>query len=89
VLEHHRESADWKEKTAQIFTSQNKGKVVPVEMHGCTSNGCVGVNKIIDKVRQSYYWLQLRGDVERFCQRWMPMPQDEGQEPDAGSDAPI
>jgi len=25
-----------------------------------------GDNKIIDKIRQRYYWLHLRGDVERF-----------------------
>jgi len=46
----------------------SKVKEVLAEMHGGTS-GHLGLNKIINKIRQQYYWLHLRGDIERFCQR--------------------
>jgi hypothetical protein len=39
------------------------------EMHGDTSGRHLGTNKTIDKVRQRYYWLHLRDDVERWCQQ--------------------
>jgi len=46
-----------------------QGKEDLAEMHGCKSGGHLGVNKTIDKVRQRYYWLHLRGDVEMWCQQ--------------------
>jgi len=63
------ESAEGKEKTAQIVIPHSNMKEVLAEMHGDTSGGHLGVNKIIDKIRQRYYWLHLRGDVERFRKR--------------------
>ena len=69
VLERHGESADGKKKTAQIVIPHSKMKEVLAVMHGGTTGGHLGANKIIDKVRQRYYWLHLRGDVERFCQQ--------------------
>jgi hypothetical protein len=69
MLEYHWESADGKKRTAQIVIPHGKVKEVLVEMHGGTSGGHLGTNKTIDKVRQRYYWLHLRGDVERWCQQ--------------------
>ena len=66
VQERPWESADGMEKTAQIVIPQIKVKLLLVEMHGVSSGGYLGVNKIINKVRKSYYWLLLRSDVERF-----------------------
>jgi hypothetical protein len=37
------------------------------ELHGGSSGGHLGVNKTLNKVRQRYYWLQARGDIERWC----------------------
>jgi hypothetical protein len=34
---------------------------------GGPSGGHLGVNKTLDKVRQRYYWLHSRNDVERWC----------------------
>jgi hypothetical protein len=56
---------------AQIVIPRSKAKEVLVEMHGGTSRGHLETNKTIDKFRQRYYWLHLRGDVERWCQ---PVP---------------
>jgi len=66
MLQHHWESADRKNKMAQIIIPRSKVKDVLVEMHGGTSGGHLGTNKT-NKVRQRYYWLHLRGDIERWC----------------------
>jgi hypothetical protein len=39
-------------------------------MHGGPSGGHCGVNKTVDEVRQRYYWLHLKSDVERWCQQY-------------------
>jgi hypothetical protein len=65
VLVRHWEMADRKKKTAQVVIPQSKVKEVLTEMHGGTSGGHLGANKTINKFRQRYYWLHLRGDVER------------------------
>jgi len=68
VLERHWKSTDGK-NTAQIVIPHNELKQVLAEMHGGTSGGHLGANKIIDKVWQRYYWLHLRGEFERLCQQ--------------------
>jgi hypothetical protein len=68
VLVRRWESTDRKE-TNQIVVPHTKVKEVLAEMHGGTSGGHLGTNKTIDKVRQRYYWLHLRDDVERWCQQ--------------------
>lgn len=37
------------------------------EWHGGPSGGHLGVNKTLNKVRQRYYWLQARKNVEKWC----------------------
>ena len=88
VLERHWESADGK-KTAQIVIPHSKVKEVLAEMHGGTSGGHLGVNKIIDKIWQRYYWLHLRGDVERFCKRCDLCRKPRAKNQKSGVDAPI
>jgi hypothetical protein len=56
---------DGKKMMAQIVIPHIKVKEVLAEMQGGTSGGHLGTNKTIDKVRQHYYWLHLRGDVKR------------------------
>jgi hypothetical protein len=68
LLVRHWESADGK-KTAQVVISHNRVKKVLMEIHGGSSGGYFGTNKTIEKVRQRYYWLHLRDDVERWCQQ--------------------
>ena len=61
VLVRHWESADGQKKTAQVIIPQSKVKEVLTDMHRGTSGGHLGANKTMDKVRQCYYWLHLRG----------------------------
>jgi hypothetical protein len=44
-------------------------KEVLAKLHGGPSGGQLGVNKTLDKVRQKYYWLQARHDVEEWRRR--------------------
>jgi hypothetical protein len=65
----HWVSADGKTKTAQTVIPRGKVKQVLTEMHGEPSGGHLGANKTLDKVRQRYYWLHLKGDLKRRCQQ--------------------
>jgi len=69
VLVRHWESTDGRKKTAQVVVPQSKVDEVLTELHGGASGGHLGANKTMDKVRQRYYWLRLRDDVERWCRQ--------------------
>lgn len=60
------QSPDGKTITDQVILPRSKIKEVLEEMHSGVSGGHLGVNRTIDKVRQRFYWLHLRADVERF-----------------------
>jgi hypothetical protein len=59
------ESADRRSKIAQIFLPWSKANDVLTELRGGPSGIHLGVNETLNKVRQKYYWLQARGDVEK------------------------
>jgi hypothetical protein len=69
MLERLWESTDGRTKTAQVVIPHSKVKEVLMEMHGGPSVGHFGVNKTLDKVKQRYYCLHSRVDVERWCQQ--------------------
>jgi hypothetical protein len=61
-LERIWESADGKKtKTAQTVIPSGKVTEEMAEMHGGFSGGRLRVNKTLDKVRQRYDWLHLKG----------------------------
>jgi hypothetical protein len=66
ILIHCWESINGRKKTLQIIVSRSKVKEVLEKMHGGSSGGHLGANKTLDKVRQRYYWVNLRADVERW-----------------------
>jgi hypothetical protein len=57
ILERNWESANGRSQIAQIFLPQNRVKDMLTELHGGSSEGDLGVNKTLNKVRQRYYWL--------------------------------
>jgi hypothetical protein len=65
ILERHWESADARSEIAQTVLPRRKVKDVLAELHGGPSGGHLGVSKTMDKVRQRYYWLQARNNVEK------------------------
>jgi hypothetical protein len=64
VLKRHWESADGRTKTDQTVLPLRTVKEVLAELHRGRSGGHLGVNKTSDKVRQWYYWLHSRSDIE-------------------------
>jgi hypothetical protein len=66
ILEHNWESANGRSQIAQIVLPRSRVKDVLTELHSGSSGGHLGVNKILNKFRQRYYWLQARGDIERW-----------------------
>jgi alkyl sulfatase BDS1-like metallo-beta-lactamase superfamily hydrolase len=59
------ESAAGRTKMAQIVIPHSNVKEVLVKIHRGPSGGHLRVNKTLDKIRQQYYWLHLRSNVER------------------------
>jgi hypothetical protein len=60
-------------------------KELPAVFHGGSLGGHLGVNKIVDKVRQRYYWLRSRSDIEKWCKQWNTVQQAEVPEPGVGA----
>jgi hypothetical protein len=67
ILECNWESANGRSQIAQIVFPLSRVKDVLTELHGGSSGGHLGVNKSLNKLRQRYYWLQARGNIERWC----------------------
>jgi hypothetical protein len=65
----HWDSSDGRSKIAQIILPESRVNDLLTELHGGSSGGHLGVNKTFNKVRQRYYWLQARNDVEKWCQQ--------------------
>ncbi|PNF33868.1 hypothetical protein B7P43_G07231 [Cryptotermes secundus] len=69
VLERDWESATGRRQVAQIIIPRSRVKDVLSELHGGPSGGHFGVNKTLNKVRQRFYWLQARTDIEKWCRQ--------------------
>jgi hypothetical protein len=66
VLERNWESANGRSQVAQIVIPRSRVKDILTELHGGPSVGHLGVNKTLNKVRQRFYWLQARTDIEKW-----------------------
>jgi hypothetical protein len=64
--------ADLRSKVAQIVLPQCKAEEILTELHGGPSGGHLGVNKTLNKLRQRYFWLQARHDIEEWYCRCKP-----------------
>jgi hypothetical protein len=69
MLKHHWASADRRTMTAQIVFPWSKVKKVLAKLRGVPLGGHLGVNKTLDKVRQWYYQLNSRSNIERWYQK--------------------
>jgi hypothetical protein len=67
ILECNWESANGRSTIAQIVIPRSKVKDVLTELHDGLSGGHLGINKTLNKVRQRFYWLQARADIEKWC----------------------
>ncbi|UYV76783.1 hypothetical protein LAZ67_14002011 [Cordylochernes scorpioides] len=61
------ESADGKSKTMQLVVPKVQVPNVLREIHGGVSEAHFGINKMLKKVRERFYWVYYHEDVERWC----------------------
>lgn len=54
---------------SQILLPRSKVGQVLQEMHNGASGGHLGINKTLAKVRERYYWLSSKQDVESWCRK--------------------
>jgi hypothetical protein len=64
ILEHRWESTDGRYEIVQILFLQSSVNNMLTILNGRLSGGHFGVNKTLDMIRQRYYSLQVRSDVE-------------------------
>jgi hypothetical protein len=60
-------SADGQSNTVKTVIPQSRLKKY-LEIFMEDMGGHLGRNKFLDKVREQYYWLHMRSDVESWCQ---------------------
>ena len=63
------ESPNGKEKVEQLVVPRCKVEKILEEMHNGPSGTHFGVNKTLAKVRERFYWINCREDVEDWCRK--------------------
>ena len=63
------ESPDGKEVTMRLVIPRCRVSKVLQEVHNGVSGGHFGVNKTLNKVRERFYWISSRQDVEAWCRK--------------------
>ena len=63
------QSADGRQQRLQTVLPKKRVPEVLREYHDRSSGGHLGVNKTLAKVREKFYWIKCRGDVEDWCRR--------------------
>jgi predicted aspartyl protease len=63
------ESVDGKAVTMQLVLPKCRVKEVLQEIHGGTSGAHFGVNKTLGKIRERFYWVNARDDIETWCRK--------------------
>ncbi|UYV74279.1 K02A2.6-like [Cordylochernes scorpioides] len=64
------ESADGRSTKMQLVVPEVKIPCVLREVHGGASGSHFGVTKTLRKVRERFYWVYCREDVENWCRRF-------------------
>ncbi|GFT70886.1 retrovirus-related Pol polyprotein from transposon 412 [Trichonephila clavipes] len=67
VLYRKWESDDGKMFKWQLILSKTRVSTVLEELHGSPTGGHFGVTKTLQKVRERFYWNNVRSDVEKCC----------------------
>jgi hypothetical protein len=61
------ESANVRSTIAQIVVPRRKVKDVLTELHYGSSGGNLVINKTLNKISQTFYWLQERADIGKYA----------------------
>ena len=63
------ESPDGRHVTMQLVVPVTRIKEVLREMHSGSSGAHFGINKTLSKIRERFYWVCCRQDVESWCKK--------------------
>ena len=63
------ESTDGSTNVLQLIIPKVKVPEVLQQMHSGVSGGHLGMNKTLDKIRQRFYWVYCKMDVEEWCKK--------------------
>ena len=63
------ETPDGSTNILQLIIPQVRVSEVLQQMHSGVSGGHLGVNKTLDKIRQRFYWVYCKMDVEEWCRK--------------------
>jgi hypothetical protein len=86
MLELHWESAsDRRSKTTQIILPWSEMKEVLLEFHRGTWGGYLSLNKNPNKVKQWYYWLHSKVNIEGWCHLHSKSPMSPEPQPGASA----
>lgn len=69
VLKRKWESPDGQQHRMQLLLPRSRVKEVLAELHEGATGGHLGVNKTLAKVRERFYWMHAREDVEDWCRK--------------------
>ncbi|KAI5753631.1 hypothetical protein M8J77_001985 [Diaphorina citri] len=69
VLKRKWESQNGRSSRLQIVLPHTRVKEVLEEFHGGVTGGHLGINKTLDKLRERFYWLHMKQDVEDWIRR--------------------
>ncbi|KAK9874212.1 hypothetical protein WA026_002568 [Henosepilachna vigintioctopunctata] len=69
LLKRKWESTDGREVKTLLVVPRDKVEELLKEMHGGTSGAHFGVNKTIARIREKFYWVYCRDDVEAWCRK--------------------
>ncbi|KAF8778942.1 Transposon Ty3-G Gag-Pol polyprotein like [Argiope bruennichi] len=72
VLYRKWESDDGKAFRWQLILPKRRVSTVLKELHGSPTGGHFGVTKTLQKVRERFYWNNVRNDVEKWCRTCDP-----------------
>ena len=64
------ESPDGKHTTIQLVVPATRVKEVLLEMHNGGSGGHFEISKTLSKVRERFYWVRCRDDVQGWYKKW-------------------
>ncbi|KAJ3659762.1 hypothetical protein Zmor_011435 [Zophobas morio] len=69
LVKRARESPDGKHTTMQLVVLATRTKEVLRKMHDGGSGVHFGINKTLYKVRERFYWVRCREEVESWCKK--------------------
>ena len=69
ILKRVLESADGTQNRLQLLVPKRRIPEVLRQLHDGTSGGHFGVHKTLEKIRERFYWVNLREDVKDWCRK--------------------